>query len=97
MNGNNIIVYTYSGSAWTAIASVKSDELQHECDLIEKASATQQNSKEFIAGRKQWSLNVNWLMTTVSDLEKVLLVGVNYDAEGKESKNHTCVIEEWNK
>ncbi len=29
--------------------------------------------------------------------EKVLLVGVNYDAEGKESKKHTCVIEEWNK
>ena len=26
--------------------------------------------------------------------EKVLLVGVNYDADGKESKKHTCVIEE---
>lgn len=75
MNGNNIIVYTYSGSAWTPIAAVKSDELQHECDLIEKASATQQDSKEFIAGRKQWSLNVNWLVTAETDIEKVLLVG----------------------
>lgn len=26
--------------------------------------------------------------------EKILLVGINYDAEGKEKKNHTCVIEE---
>ena len=75
MNGNNIIVYTYSGSAWTPIAAVKSDELQHECDLIEKASATQQRAKEYISARSQWSLNVNWLMTTVSDLEKVLMVG----------------------
>lgn len=75
MNGNNIIVYTYNGSAWTAIASVRSDELQHECDLIEKASATQQGSKEYIVGRKQWSLNVNWMLTTASDLEKVLTVG----------------------
>lgn len=28
--------------------------------------------------------------------DKILLVGINYDAEGKEKKNHTCVIEEWN-
>ncbi|MGN8630841.1 hypothetical protein ACTNEW_04435 [Blautia sp. HCP3S3_G3] len=28
--------------------------------------------------------------------DKVLLVGINYDAEGKEKKHHTCVIEEWN-
>ena len=28
--------------------------------------------------------------------DKILLVGINYDAEGKEKKHHTCVIEEWN-
>ena len=27
--------------------------------------------------------------------DRILLVGVNYDAEGKEKKHHTCVIEEW--
>ena len=27
--------------------------------------------------------------------EKVLLVGINYDAEGKDKKHHTCIIEEW--
>ncbi|MDD6202538.1 MAG: AAA family ATPase [Lachnospiraceae bacterium] len=27
--------------------------------------------------------------------DKVLLVGINYDAEGKDKKKHTCVIEEW--
>ena len=26
---------------------------------------------------------------------KILLVGINYDAEGGEKKHHTCVIEEW--
>ena len=26
--------------------------------------------------------------------DKILLVGINYDAEGKEKKHHTCVIEE---
>ena len=28
--------------------------------------------------------------------DKILLVGINYDAEGKDKKHHTCVIEEWN-
>ena len=27
--------------------------------------------------------------------EKILLVGINYDAEGKDKKHHTCMIEEW--
>ena len=27
--------------------------------------------------------------------DKVLLVGMNYNAEGKDKKHHTCVIEEW--
>ena len=27
--------------------------------------------------------------------DKILLVGVNYDADGNDKKKHTCVIEEW--
>ena len=27
--------------------------------------------------------------------DKILLVGINYDAEGKDKKHHTCVVEEW--
>ena len=27
--------------------------------------------------------------------DRILLVGVNYDADGKDKKHHTCVIEEW--
>ena len=27
--------------------------------------------------------------------DKILLVGINYDAEGGDKKHHTCVIEEW--
>ena len=27
--------------------------------------------------------------------DKILLVGIDYDAEGKDKKYHTCVIEEW--
>ena len=27
--------------------------------------------------------------------DRILLIGINYDAEGKDKKHHTCVIEEW--
>lgn len=74
-NGNNIIVQVSNGSSWVAVAATKSDELQAEADMIEKASATQQSWKEYIPGRKGWSLNVSWLVTQVSDIQKVLQVG----------------------
>ena len=74
-NGNNIIVQTHNGSSWVAVAATKSDELQAEADMIEKASATQQSWKEYIPGRKGWSLNVSWLVSQVADIQKVLQVG----------------------
>lgn len=75
MNGNNIIVYTYSGSVWVAVASTKNDELSAECELIEKASSSQQEWKEYETGRKGWGLNTNWLVSAVADIRKVLVVG----------------------
>ncbi len=76
-NGNNIIVYIYNSTAtaWQAIAATKSDELQAECELIEKASSSQHEWKEYTTGRKSWQLNVGWLVTAVSDIEKVLTIG----------------------
>jgi predicted secreted protein len=75
LNGNEIIVYVQSGQSWTAVAAAKSDELQGECDLIEKASATQQGWREYVAGRKGWSLNLSWLVVAVVDIKAVLQVG----------------------
>lgn len=76
-NGNNIIVYIYNSTAtaWQAIAATKSDELQAECELIEKASSSQHEWREYTTGRKSWQLNVGWLVTAVSDIEKVLTIG----------------------
>ena len=83
-NGNNIIVYALcdnsgnwntSGSNWVAIAATKSDELMVDSETIEIASATEQDWKRCIAGRKSWNLNVSWLVTAVGDIRKVLEVG----------------------
>ena len=59
----------------TPVAAVKSHEVNTQADLIEKASDSQQDYKEFVPGRKEWGINVNYLLTNVADIEKVLAVG----------------------
>lgn len=75
-NGNSIIIGTMSGSTFTPFAAVRSHDVQNQCDVIEKASATQQTFKEFIAGREEWTINVSYLVlqdanSNIEDLLKV--------------------------
>ena len=80
VNGNNILIGTMSGSTFTAFAAVKSHDIDTLCDLIEKSSATQQDWKEYIAGRKEWSINVSYLVlqNASSNIEDLLRVGTTY-------------------
>lgn len=75
-NGNSIIIGTMSGSTFTPFAAVRSHDVQNQCDVIEKASATQQTFKEFIPGREEWAINVSYLVlqdanSNIEDLMKV--------------------------
>ena len=75
-NGNSIIIGTMSGSTFIPFAAVRSHDVQNQCDAIEKASATQQTFKEFIAGREEWGINVSYLVlqdanSNIEDLLKV--------------------------
>lgn len=74
-NGNNIIVIRNG----TAIAGVKSDEIQSDTDTIEVASATQQQWKEFITGRKEWSLNTSYLLLAEESLRDLIQIGNVYE------------------
>ena len=76
MTGN--VIYISSGTATTPIASTKSDTIDTLCEKIERASSTQQDWREFLAGRKEWSMSVDWLVTAVEDIQKLLFVGNTY-------------------
>ena len=80
VNGNNILIGTMSGSTFTAFAAVKSHDIDTMCELIEKSSTTQQDWKEYIAGRKEWSINVSYLVlqNASSNIEDLLRVGTTY-------------------
>ena len=80
MNGNDIIIGTMSGSTFTALAAVKGHEIQSGADVIEKASATQQDWKEHIAGRKEWGISMNYLVlgNARTNVRDVLKAGTTY-------------------
>ena len=72
--GNNILIYRNG----TAIAGTVSNEIQSGAEVIEISSPTSGQWKEFIAGRKSWSVNVSFLVLAVSDPTYLLLVGESY-------------------
>ena len=77
--GNNIVGATndatLSPGTSKIIAGTRTNEINTECGAIEIASVTQQDWKEFIAGRKSWSLSVGWLLLANADVQKILKVG----------------------
>ncbi len=72
-------VYIYNGSGTQSIvAAAKSCKVSMSVDLIEKASATQQSAKEYVAGRTEWSVSLSHLVTTTAPFEGIVKVGQTY-------------------
>jgi predicted secreted protein len=79
MTGRDIIVILSQDGVAVASTAIRSDEIQTQCDVIERASATNQNWKEFMEGRAEWSLTVNYLMLSAARLRDVLKVRQRFD------------------
>lgn len=73
INGN-IFIVKLNG---TQIAGAKSDDIEVRCDLQEIASPSQGDWREYLAGRKDWTVTTNYLVSS-ADLQKVLNVGTTY-------------------
>ena len=93
MNGNYLVIGTVSGQTFTPLAAVKSQDIQNGADTIEKTSSTQQDWKEFIAGRKEWSINVNYLVleNAYTNVRDVLKVGDTYNLRIKDRDGNYSV------
>ena len=74
MTGNDIIIM----KGGTAIAAAKSADVQTKADTIEVASASSGAWKDRIAGRKDWSVSVGYLVTSDTGLSDLLTVGTTY-------------------
>ena len=76
--GKNIFIYEGSSGSTPIIAAAKSCTISSRCDLIEKASSTQGTSKEFIAGRDEWEVSIDHIVTSGAPFEGLLKVRGTY-------------------
>ena len=87
--GNNILIFRDG----TAIAGTVSNEVQAAADMIEKSSPTSGDWKEYLSGRKEWSVNVSFLVLENLDVRDLLTVGTTYTLKfrGRDSADNTGV------
>lgn len=76
--GKNIFIYSGSSGTTALIAAAKSCTVSKKIDLIEKASSTQADAKEYTTGRYEWDLSLDHLVTSGSPFEGLLKVGQEY-------------------
>lgn len=78
MNGKDIIIILSQNGTALAGTAVKSHDITTAADTIEKASSTQQSWREYLAGRKAWSINMSYLVTTGAKIHWELKVGETF-------------------
>lgn len=76
--GKNIFIYSGNSGTTPIIAAAKSCSISSKCDLLEKASASQHTSKEYIAGRDEWDISLDHLVTSGAPYEGLLKVRQTY-------------------
>ena len=91
MTGKDIIVILSQNSVAVASTCIRSQDIQTQSDLIEVASASQQSWREYIAGRKGWSLTVNYLVLAAAQLSDLLLTGQVFGVTVKDVGNTTSL------
>lgn len=79
MNGKDIVIILSQNSTALASTAVKSHDISTSVDTIEKASSTQQDWREYVKGRKGWSINMSYLVTTAAKILWELKVGETFD------------------
>ena len=94
LNGNIILVQLDGHT----IAGTKTTEIQVESELIEIASATQGTYREYLTGRKQWQVTVNYLLKYATyqtmftypnaSMTDALLVGNSYTLKFMNRASH---------
>lgn len=79
MTGKDVILTLSQGGTALANTKIKSQSIKAQCGVIEKASSTQQDWVEVVAGRKSWSITVRYLVLAGSQVKDVLKVGQMFD------------------
>lgn len=74
VKGRNILVYLGT----TLIAGLRTNDIQTDCDMLEKASPSSGQWREYEPGRKTWMVKVGFLVPAVANIKQVLRSGQSY-------------------
>ena len=89
LKGNVIIISRKDGNSWVPIAAQKSCTIDTGCSTIEVSSATTGLWRDFIAGRKEWSVDLSWLTPSGYQTRVNLLsVGEKYQIRVEAEDNY---------
>ena len=89
MTGKDIILVLSQGGTALASTAIKSQDIQTEADVLEKASSSQQSWREYIAGRKGWSVTLSYLVLTSDKILDLLKVGQTFSVTMKKMNDNT--------
>jgi predicted secreted protein len=89
MTGKDIILVLSQGGTALASTAIKSQDIQTEADVLEKASSSQQSWREYIAGRKGWSVTLSYLVLTSEKILDLLKVGQTFSVTMKKVDDNT--------
>ena len=89
MTGKDVIMTLSQGGTALANTKIKSQSIKAQCAVLEKASSSQQDWVEVIAGRKSWTLTVRYLVLSGSQVKDVLKVGQTFSVTMNESGSTT--------
>ena len=76
--GKDVQIYAGSSGTSPLIAMAKTCTISKKCGIIEKASATNATSKEFIADREEWEISLGHLVSSSAPFEGLLKVRGTY-------------------
>lgn len=93
INGNRIILKKKINNEWVQVGYIVSQEPESSADMQEVSSPDQGQWRQFIAGRKQWSMTANWIMGLTSQLNTLLDVGDTFILRCEDRSDSSVYVE----
>lgn len=93
INGNQIILKKYVNNQWQTIGYIRSQEPTTHADMMEVSNPKQGAWREFLAGRKDWQMTVNWIVGVTSQIAWLLEVGEKYQLRCEDRNNSNVYVE----
>lgn len=88
LQGNDVLLYFYhsdsGGNYWIPFGCSRSHEIQVGAEMIEISGPNSGQWKQYITGRKEWSVTLNYLVLQRAQLRDMLEVGNTYQVVFKQ-------------